>query len=255
MPHFAHPTTSSLLTPPSALVANPAQECMGATARGLVECYHALFRCFIWCGCLCCSAAERRRRLDSYDRASKHGEERCMQGIFVRRTTCAGTCVVWVPKRLVDKLTFVSGVFAMIFLSGAGLAVLVGQLRVSSAVNKWTVVDSTSSDAYSAWQGNVEGASFNKHADGVGLAPPKTLKFYVWDVQNADDVLASAAKPGERERESPWSASNHRTTPRGPTAHHDAPRRTATHRDAPRSHHATTPSNPRACEPITPPLP
>jgi len=168
-------------------------ECMGATVRGLVACYHALFRCFIWCGCLCCSEAERRKRLDSYDRASKR-EERCMQGIFVRRTTCAGNCAVWVPKRFVDQLTFISGVFAMIFLSGAGLAVLVGQLGVSRAVNKWTVVDSTSSDAYSAWQGNVKGATF-KHDGGMGLAPPKTLKFYLWDIQNSADVLTSAAKP------------------------------------------------------------
>jgi len=167
-------------------------ECMDSVARKLVQCYHGLFRCFIWCGCLCCSAAERRARLDSYDRTAKH-EERCMQGVFVRRITCRGNCAVWVPKRAVDQLIFASGVIAMIFLSASGMAVLIGQIRVSNAVTKWTVVDSTSSDAYAAWQGNVAGESLGRH--GLGLAPPKTLKFYVWDIQNSENVLASAAKP------------------------------------------------------------
>ena len=57
---------------------------MDSVARKLIQCYHGLFRCFIWCGCLCCSAAARRERLDSYDRTAKH-EERCMQGVFVKR--------------------------------------------------------------------------------------------------------------------------------------------------------------------------
>ena len=117
-----------------------------------------------------------------------------------------------------------SAVLALICVSSAGLATLVGQLRVSSAVTRWTVVDSTSADGYSAWQGNVKGASWevriwevimrgrgsrpppercrpncfptpNTQGSGVGLAPPKLLKFYFWDLQNEDDVLSSAAKP------------------------------------------------------------
>lgn len=108
---------------------------------------------------------------------------RC-QGVCSRVRCCGCNLFYWHLSRSSDQWTVALFSLASLALMAAALLPLAINALLESGINHGLVVDSTSSPGYDAWMTNTK--------DGDVIVYYNT---YFFDLQNADEVAASSAKP------------------------------------------------------------